>query len=213
MNLHEARELYLEHANGCAEAQSVHTEDQCQECRRLLRAIDDALPVGNKPNIEPQLVAELATQFSAQEALFQEVGNEHYDLDHHLLARRLWEVQQDYAHALWNLAGVSTMACSESLVNFVAGPRGALPALTDTHELVRKLIDTRAKLAACELERTKLASVVDPHPAMSAWVRSGVSAIADLQAEVANLRDQLAQATTRAEDAEQRAEAAEDRRE
>lgn len=62
-------------------------------------------------------------------------------------------LRTDNEQMVWNLAGVSTIACAESLDHYVAGSAWECAALADTARLVRKLQDARA-----EIERLRAAA-------------------------------------------------------
>ena len=84
----------------------------------------------------------------------------------------------------WNLAGISTIACAESLDHYVPGQDWERAALGDTVKLVRKLQESRA-----EVERLR-ATDKEAKSAFAPWVQGPgiVGGILHLQEEVERLR-------------------------
>jgi hypothetical protein len=57
---------------------------------------------------------------------------------------RIRGLQRENQELIWNLAGISTIACAESLDHYAPGMDWERPALTDTVRLVRKFMELRA---------------------------------------------------------------------
>lgn len=118
-----------------AEARAEIQRMRETESDELRAARDDAIRLGQ----EAEALRETLRRIEAATAGLRKERDE--------ARAEVTRLRADNEQMIWNLAGISTIACAESLDHYVSGGAWERPALADTARLVRKLQDVKAEIA------------------------------------------------------------------